>query len=128
MSIEAAVFDRLRSELGIDTYAVVLPPGVTLPACRFARVATAIEYTHSGDALLERILWQMDIWAATYAEVSQQADTLRVVWSGYTGQVYEGPDIYIRAALVMGRRDLYDAETNTYRVSMDISMWVQTIE
>ena len=128
MSIEVAVYNRLIEELDIDTYPLVLPPSVTLPACRFLRVSTMPEYTHDGDALLERIRWQFDVWADTYAEVSQQADTLRTAWSGYQGQVYEAPEIHISAAFIAGRRDLYEPETESYRATVDVIMWVRTVE
>jgi len=127
VSIEVAVYNRLTSELDIDVFPLVLPPTITLPACTFRRVSGVPEYTHNGDSLLERIRWQFDIWADTYAEASQQGDTLRAAWSGYSGQVYEAPAIYIGAAFILGRRDLYEAQTKSYRVSMDVSMWVRTV-
>ena len=126
--IEEAVRYRLIQELDIDTYPMVLPPSVILPACTYRRVSTAREYTHNGDALLERIRFQFDLWAATYGEVCQQAETLRGAWSGYTGQVYEHPEIHISAAFFLGERHLYEPDTRTYRVSSDVSLWVRTVE
>ena len=128
MSIEIAVYNRLTEELDIDVFPLVLPPSVTLPACSFRRVSGVPEYTHNGDSLLERIRWQFDIWAATYGEACQQADTLRATWSGYSGQVYETPEIHISGAFILGRRDLYEPETKSYRVTVDVSMWVRTVE
>ena len=126
--IEEAIYNRLVEELGIDAYPLRLPPSVTLPACTYRRVSTAREYTHDGDALLDRVRYQFDVWAETYAEARQQAETLRATWSGYSGQVYENPEIHIGAAFLVGERDLSEPETNSYRVSMDVSMWVRTVE
>lgn len=128
MSIDAAVYTRLTEELDIDFYPLTLPPSVTLPAGTYRRVSTAPEYTHNGDALLERIRWQFDVWAETYAEACQQADTLRAAWSGYSGQVYETPAIYVDAAFIQSRRDLFDPETQSYRTTTDVTMWVRTVE
>jgi hypothetical protein len=126
--IEEAVWNRVTEELNIDCYPLVLPPSATLPACTYRRISTVREYTHDGDSLLERIRFQFDLWAETYAEVRQQAETLRGAWSGYSGQVYEDPDIYISAAFILGELDLYEPEPAMYHASMDVSMWVRTVE
>ena len=128
MSIEAAIYDRLTNEVDIDFFPLALPPSVTLPAGTYRRISTAPEYTHNGDTRLERLRFQFDVWAKTYTEACQQADTLREAWSGYSGQVYETPAIYISVAFVSGRRDLHEPETRSYRASMDVSMWVRTVE
>ena len=128
MSIEAAIYTRLTEELDIDSFPLTLPPSVTLPACTYQRISTVPEYTHDGDSLLERLRFQFDVWAETYAEACQQADTLRAAWSGYSGQVYETPAIYISAAFILSRRDLYEPETQSYRATTDVSMWVRTVE
>jgi hypothetical protein len=126
--IEEAIYNRLVEELNIDCFPLALPPSVTLPACTYRRVSTAPEYTHAGDALLDRQRWQFDLYAATYAEVRQQAAVLRGAWSGYSGQVYENPEIHISAAFLAGERDLHEAEPQMYRVSVDVIMWVRTEE
>ena len=126
--IEEAVYDRLISEVGIDAYPLVLPASVTLPAMTYQRISTVFDYTHDGDALLDRVRFQFDIWAETFAEARQLAGTLRAAWSGYVGQVYENPEIHVSGAFISGERDLREDEPPRYRVSMDVMMWVRTVE
>jgi hypothetical protein len=128
MSLEAAVYARLAEELEIPVYPLSLPPAAALPACTYQRVSTAPEYTHDGDARLERIRWQFDAWAKTYGAACELAEALRLAWSGYQGEASEDPEIYVSAAFIIGRRDLYEPEPKCYRASLDVSMWVRTVE
>lgn len=125
--LEEAIWDLTVEGLGIEVFPLELPPSVTLPACTYQRISTVREYTHNGDALLERLRYQFDVYTETYQEAREYSDALRDTWSGYSGQVYESPDIFISAAFILGDRDLYEPEPACYHVSTDVSMWVRIV-
>ena len=124
MTIEAALKAKLATTLGCSVYPLSLPPSATLPACTYTRITTAREYTHDGDANLERIRFQVDLWASSYLAVRALAATFRTAWSGFSGTV--GTGVTCSGAFVVGEHDLYDPEPKAYRVSIDLSMWIHT--
>lgn len=125
--IETALHALLSDALKIPVYPLTLPPKVTLPACVYQRVSTAPEYSHQGDSRLERIRWQIDLWATTYGAARELAQTLREALSGYREDLTDDHDVYLCVAFIVGQRDLYEPEPRSYRASVDVSMWVRTV-
>lgn len=118
--IEEALLTTMTTALGhARVYPMVLPEGVTLPAVRYTRLGSDREVTMGSNPGMCHAMFQVDVWAATYAEVKADATTLRGALERWRGTV-EG--IVIQDTMYLSDDDDYDPETKEYRVIIRIKI------
>lgn len=89
---------------------------LTLPACRFFRVASEPSYSHSGDSNLTTDGFQIDVYAASYSEAEQTADVLQTALSG---QQFTVDDVQISSCFKRNRQQAYEDALKRWRVIFD---------
>lgn len=98
-------------------YPLRLPQGYTLPAISFQRISTDREHViDDGPIGWAWARFQLDMWAETYAEVRQLAEAVRQALDGYNDEM---GDVTVAGAFAEGERDLYEEQTEIYRVTQD---------
>lgn len=96
-------------------YPLLMPQGSSLPAVTYFRVSTDRIATASLSGHNARVnaRVQIDCWADTYANSKSLASAVKSVMLSAT----------TFTALSVSERDLYEPDTEVYRVSADFSVW-----
>jgi hypothetical protein len=130
MSIETELIDFFVSEssvaaiIGNDDspetcriYPLRLPQGYILPAISFQRISTDREHViDDGPIGWAWARFQFDMWAETYEEVRPLAEAVRQALDGHNNTM---GSIMVAGAFAEGERDLYEEQTEIYRVTQD---------
>jgi len=112
-AVDALVSDRM--------YPGKMPQEPTLPLLVYQRVSGPREHDMDGAAGIANPRIQIDAWATTYAGVKTLATAVRKRLDGYSGDV-GSPAVNVIVAMLLNDRDLYDAETELWRISMDFEI------
>lgn len=121
--IATNLYTFLNAQAGITAlittriYPLKLPQSVVLPCLSFQLVSEPREYTLD-KASIPNALVQFDCWGTTYLEANTLADALATVLDAYTGAV---GSITSLGFIQRSRQDIYESETNEFRVSLDYS-------
>lgn len=110
-----STFAQLNSMISIRIYPMMMPQDPILPAVTYQRIGNSPINTVSGAAGLDNPRIQFDCWATTYESVKALGDTVRKALA-----------VAPFAALQMSDGDMYDYDTEIYRVSMDFSCWFKS--
>jgi hypothetical protein len=122
MSLETKIFTILTTDPAVSAviasrcFPVVLPQNVTLPAVSYQRISGGQENSLKGSSNLENPRIQVDVWGTTYSAVKDLA--AKVMAAMRAASTFK--------ALVISDQDLFEDETETYRVSIDFSIWHRT--
>ena len=130
MSIETELIDFFEGESSITAiigngdspetcrvYPLKLPQGYTLPAISFQRISTDREHViDDGPIGWAWARFQFDMWAETYAEARQLTEAVRQALDGYNNKM---GSVTVAGAFAEGERDLYEEQTEIYRVTQD---------
>jgi hypothetical protein len=120
--LETSIFSTLTGAsavsaiVGTRVYPLVLPQKAALPAISYLRVSGAQELSLSGHSGLESPRIQIDCWATTYAQAKALSAAVQAA-------------MLASSAFKVGSvsdRDLFEDETNVFRVSIDFSVWHRT--
>jgi hypothetical protein len=120
--IEEALYSHLSTSTGLTAlvsdriYPIMMPQDPTLPAITYQRISNSPVNTIGGFASLDNPHIQFDCWATSYSSVKALGDKLRKTIAAAT----------TFNALQMSDQDLYEADTEIYRVSMDFSCWFKS--
>lgn len=120
--LEPSIFSALTADatvsglVGTRVYPLVLPQKAGLPAVSYLRVSGRQEMSLSGLSGLEAPRIQIDCWATTYAGAKALAAAVRAAMLSATA---------FKVGSVSDR-DLYEDDTNVFRVSIDFSVWHRT--
>lgn len=131
MRIEAAVSQYLAAQPGITQligdriYPVKLPQDPVMPAVTYHRISTAPVKTLDGaNPSYQRVRLQFSCWgeddpgrSSGYASAKAVAAQIRKVLQDYRGTMGGIEVLYID---VDGERDLYEDETDSYHVPIDV--------
>ena len=129
MLIEEALRTYLAGNSGVSAivsgiiYPVVLPQGVQLPALMFQRISGVRVESLQGSSGLAHPIFQIDCFSEQkdgYSQVKALAEVVRLALEGYRG-TWSG--MSIQGVLFLGDTDLYEDESEVYRVSMDFEIW-----
>lgn len=131
MSIETGLRPLLTNDAGVSAlvatsdsppryriYPMRLPQGYVLDAISYQRVSA--ERRH--DITDGPIGWafsrfQFDCWSGSYSGARDLAEALRQALDGYSGDLSDGT--HVGGIYIEGERDLFEEDTEIYRVSMD---------
>jgi len=103
-------------------YPLVLPQSPTLPAITLQRVSNQTVISQDGPGM-ERPRIQVDCWASTYLAARELAAAVKACLCPSRHEtpnyVRTVDDVRIEAVMPESDRDLYEDDTQIYRVSMD---------
>lgn len=116
--IEHAIYSLISTLCDERIYYVSAPQDVTLPYIVFFKVSALREHSHDGASGLARIRIQFSIFADTYLEAKEIAQTLQVILQGYSG-ISEG--VNINGIFYENETDFY--EEGRYYVNADYIIW-----
>lgn len=114
VDFEKALLRTLREDAGLSAlvggkvFALLVPPGTTLPCVSFQRLGGRPANTLAGASGLEEIDLLIDAWARDYHEAKAIA------------MPANGPRF---GAHLIEDQDLYEDGTNYFRVSMEYKVW-----
>lgn len=128
MTIEAAIHARLSgwSDLAAlvadQIYPLTAPQNAVPPFITYQRVSAPRLRSTTGGSGQANPRFQIDAWAATYAEVKALAQQVRLALDNFRGAV---AGVTIRSCSLESDRDLIDPEADPrlYRVSHDFLIW-----
>ena len=120
MSIGTLLYSHLSADAGISAlvgtriYPVQMPQTPTLPAISYGRISNTAQF---GTTNVRETRYQVDCWAASYASVQSVAMAVKAALEEWT-DTDQTPAV--KMAWVFSELDDYEAETELYRVSIDI--------
>jgi hypothetical protein len=120
--IEEALYSHLSTSTALTAivsdriYPMMMPQDPTLPAITYQRISNSPVNTLGGFSSLDNPHIQFDCWTTSYSAAKALGDKLRKALSSAT----------TFNALQMSDQDLYEADTEIYRVSMDFSCWFKS--
>lgn len=120
VDFEKALLRTLREDAGLyalvgnKVFALLVPPGTTLPCVSFQRLGGRPANTLAGASGLEEIDLLIDAWARDYHEAKAIARAVRAAMPA------NGPRF---GAHLIEDQDLYEDGTNYFRVSMEYKVW-----
>lgn len=121
--IEQRVQYKLRHTAAIAAivsnriYPVQLPQEFTLPAITYQLISNQRIHAIDGPIGVAIPRVQIDCYADTYSEVKTLADKVRITFDGFRGSIATETDI--GGIYLESEQDIYSADTEIYRVSMD---------
>jgi len=124
MSIEIGIRSALINDADVTAvissrvYPGIMPHGYTLPAIVYQRISS--ERPHTLDqGNIGRVFssFQIDCYAESYSTVRDLADKVRLVLDGFSGSL--GGEADVGGIHLMSDRDLFEEETELYRVTHD---------
>lgn len=107
--------EKLDGLVGGKVFAIVVPKGTRLPCVSFQRISGRPTHVLGGFSGLEHITVQIDVWATTLSEAKAVAKAVRDAMPA------RGPEW---GARLSGDADLYESETNYFRIRMEWSVWM----
>jgi hypothetical protein len=116
MNVGGQIYSRLTGYSGVSdlvgsrVYPLVLPQVPTLPAVAYQQVSDG---TNRGTTEVHGQWYQFGCHAETYAGAVALADEVEAAFNLWAG-------VGVKVAYRIGRDDMYDVETDTYRVVVDI--------
>jgi len=108
------------TSIGSRCYPLQLPQTATLPAVTYQRVsAEPIKHRGSCKASFNRPRFQLDGWADSYGD----AEALRAALKDAMADLAQQSSPRIDVALLQDERDIYEAEPDRWRCSLDFFIW-----
>lgn len=120
--IEDAMYAHLSTStaltalVSIRIYPVMMPEDPTLPAVTFQRISNNPQWSMSGPCGMDNPTVQVDCWATSYAGAKALGDTLRAAMASAASY----------KSVQVADQDIYEADTEIYRASMDFSCWIRS--
>jgi hypothetical protein len=114
MAVEEDFYTVLRT-VADRVYPIIMPQNTTLDAITYQVIDSVPENSLDGYAGLKNSRIQVDVWSATYAGSKALAKRVH--------NVINESDVI--TAIMISENELYETETQDYRVSMDFSVWHQ---
>lgn len=109
----------LSALIGTRVYPGQLPQKPTLPAVSYFTLANDRLYRHGGPSGDAEPVFQIDIWADTYALARSVAEQVRLAMNAFTGTV---SGVWVHHAKCVGERDLYEDETRIQHIAIDFEV------
>ena len=131
--VEAGLVDLLINDATFLGLVADLPQPMrlvqnpTYPSVTYQRIDAQRVKSTEGPSCLADARVQFDVWATTWNEARQIADAIRVKLDGFVGtataQFSPTEAFKIQGIFIRSERDLYDGETELYRISQDYDVW-----
>jgi len=119
MSVEAALFERLKAQVGTVSnrvYAGIAPQTVSKPYLTTHKLSPGFTYTHDARSKLAGPRFQVSVFASTYASAKAvEAEVITALESWKTSLVQ---GVFVEAA-----QDLHEPETGLYHIPIDAFIW-----
>ncbi len=119
MSLESALGNLIEvatTPLADRIYPLQIPSSAGLPNAVYQRISTRREPTLAGPNGLALARVQIDIFAATKAEVDSLATTVRGLLDGYRGTT---SGVKIQETRLENEQDQFETNTEVWRVILD---------
>jgi len=119
---EEHLFSRLSGFAGITAlissriYPIKIPPNTTMPALTYTRISGRRIESLLGNSALCYARYQLDAWGRKYSDVKALAEQVRLCLEGYKGTL---AGVIFYGVNYLGDQDLYEDDTEVFRVSMD---------
>jgi hypothetical protein len=115
----------VSSIVNTKVYPSVIPQDIAVPALTYQKISGQWQIQISGPHNMSQERFQINCWAATYAEVMELADKVRSVLNGYDGMV---GDIDVHEITLDNETDLIVVAADTrvnerYGYAMDFIIW-----
>lgn len=107
MLIEEALFTEI-AEI-VDTYPLVIPQDVTLPAAAYQRISGPRVMAHDGPSGLAEARFQITVMSRGYAEAAQVVRNILVALDGFRGEM--GGSVTVHECRIENEVDGY-SQTN----------------
>lgn len=125
MTIEAVLATRLIEATGLAylggrVYPKHLPENTPYPAIAYHRISTPREHSHDGPSGLAHPRFQFDLYARTYAGISELAEGVRASLDGYKG-LLGGVDV--QGVFLEDDDDGYDDDLEVFWRRLDFTVW-----
>jgi hypothetical protein len=120
--IEDAMYSHLSTStaltaiVGNRIYPMLMPQDPTLPAVTFQRISNGPQWSINGPCGLDNPHMQVDCWTTSFAGSKALSDALRKAMA--TAGTY--------SAVQLTDQDIYEVDTEIYRVSQDYSCWFKS--
>jgi hypothetical protein len=124
--IGTAIYSRLSNYAGLvalvadRVYPQKVPQDCPLPAVRITETMQAATHTLQADSALKRALYQVSVFAQTYAEAKAVAAQVQAALQDYSGTV---ATVAINRIIFDGSAALYDDSTQTDHIALDFEVW-----
>ncbi|MBV1929005.1 MAG: DUF3168 domain-containing protein [Gammaproteobacteria bacterium] len=121
MSVGTDLFTRLTTDVAVNAIVSLrVYPGKfkqqgILPAVRYNRLSSVNYLTMSVDTGIEKIRYQIDALAPTYAEADELRDAIKATLRRWK-------KAGIQDTFFISESDIFDDETRLYRVRMDFDI------
>ena len=119
MSIESALFERLKAEISLVSnrvYAGIAPQTVSKPYLTTHKLSPGFTYAHDGRSKLGGPRFQVSVFASTYASAKAVEAEVIAALEGWKTTKVQG-------AFVESAQDLHEQETGLYHVPIDAFIW-----
>lgn len=110
----------LAALVGTRVYIDHLPQNPTFPAITIHDMTSEIYGDNRGCWTLEKIPYQVDVWAKSSPDRAIVSEALRLAISGYTG---EPLGVKIRGIEIQSRQNMFQAEIDNYRKIHRVAVW-----
>lgn len=129
MSVETAIWRRLRDDPGVSALVgqriTPVKRGTTdgweqLPAITYQRISNQRWHDSQGLGGLARPRVQLTCWGSSWSSARSVADAVRRALEGWKDPNADPP---VDGVLVQNDLDLYDEETDTHYVPIDVFVW-----
>ena len=120
--IEDAMYAHLSTVASLTTlvsnriYPIMMPQDPTLPAITYQRISNNPQWAMGGACGLDNPRMQIDCWTTSFAASKALGDALR--------KAMAMPGTF--NAIQLNDQDIYEVDTEIYRVSMDYSCWFKS--
>jgi len=132
MDSDQALRAKLSTTSGITAlcstriYPIDLPQDTTLPAVTYQIISAVIESNHGETVVssLAHAVYQIDAWAATYAEAVALARQIHLALHTFRGAIVLGTETFaVLLCLRTAKRPNKDPEVGLYWISQDYEIW-----
>ena len=126
MAIQDGIYAFLIADAGVSAivgtrvYPILMPQNPTFELITYQKISGVRGKQLSGTTGYARPVIQIDCWAESFLTAQTLADAVRSAVDGYSGLM--GSDVVDRAQ-IMNEMDLYENETQIFRVSQDYEIW-----
>lgn len=115
--IEEDVFDLLKSLVSNRCYPLQIPQNGALPAIVYQRIANTPNNQLEGKPTLDQVRMQIDAYAKTYKAAKLLGKSIRTAMENAPF-----------SATLQSDDDLFEPETDVYRVSLDFYIYERGIQ
>ncbi len=101
-------------------YPATIPQNPEYPLVLYMKITGVRSHHLQGPSGSAHPRFQVEAWAATYAEVKALANAIREALDGYSGTV---SGCKVRSILIQSERDSYESAVECHRVIQDYMIW-----